>query len=659
MIIYQATKGEFMTHVTEDSIALKIHEAYINKKGSKTSESEINSWDKSMIYMYKVLNSRDIPDDINIAIEYMIPANSMRIDFILSGLDEKNDNSVVIIELKQWDKINLIEDEDDIVETYLGGRMRKKPHPSYQAWTYSSLISEYNEAVQTEPITLYPCAYLHNYFKTGNDPLTNNIYNDCIAKAPVFTKGDTLKLRGFITTYIKKSDHNKLLYLIERGRIRPSKSLQDSLLEMLDGNQEFIMIDEQKVVYETALKMAKKTKDTNKKQVLIVQGGPGTGKSVLAINLLVQCTSLELVCQYVTKNSAPREVYSNRLQQNHKKSFINNLFKGSGVYTESLKNEIDALIVDEAHRLNEKSGLFKNKGENQTKEIIHAAKFSVFFIDEFQKISIHDVGNKEDILKYAKSYDAEVVEMKLDSQFRCNGSDGYLAWLDDILEIRETANYDGFDFQYDFKIFDDPNELRKQIVEKNHINNKARIVAGYCWDWISNGKDNKNVHDIVINEHKFSMSWNLGNSTTWAIDSSSVEQAGCIHTSQGLEFDYVGVIIGEDLRFENGSLITDPFKRAKTDKSLSGFKSSYKRNSEETLRITDQIIKNTYRTLMTRGMKGCYIYCVDPNLKQYFIQRMTMASSTYYYPPVIDRALMVAEQPSIYQVNSDSAYKVE
>jgi DUF2075 family protein len=648
-----------MTHVTEDSIALKIHEAYINKRGRKTSESEINSWDKSMIYMYKVLNSCDIPDDINIAIEYMIPANSMRIDFILSGLDEVNNNSVVIIELKQWDKINLIGDENNIVETYLGGRLRKTIHPSYQVSTYSSLISEYNEAVQTEPISLYPCAYLHNYFKTEDDPLTNNIYDEYLTKAPVFTKGDTLKLRGFITTYIKKSDHNKLLYLIERGRIRPSKSLQDSLIKMLDGNQEFKMIDEQKVVYETALKMAKKAKDSNKKQVLIVEGGPGTGKSVLAINLLVELTSLEIVCQYVTKNSAPREVYSNRLQQNHKKSFINNLFKGSGVYTESLKNEIDALIVDEAHRLNEKSGLFKNKGENQTKEIIHAAKFSVFFIDEFQKISIHDVGNKEDIWKYANSYDAEVVEMKLDSQFRCNGSDGYLAWLDDILEISETANYDGFDFEYEFKIFDDPSELRKQIVEKNRLNNKARIVAGYCWDWISNGKDNKNVHDIVINEHQFSMSWNLGNSTTWAIDPSSVEQAGCIHTSQGLEFDYVGVIIGEDLRFENGRLITDPFKRAKTDKSLSGFKSSYKRDREETLRVTEQIIKNTYRTLMTRGMKGCYIYCVDPSLKEYFMQRMKKMNSSYYYNPVFEQILKVADQSGIYQVNSDSSTEVE
>jgi DUF2075 family protein len=486
-----------------------------------------------------------------------------------------------------------------------------------------------------------------------NDPLTNDLFQNYISEAPVFTKGDALQLRGFISTYIKKSDRKKSLYLIEHGKIRPSKSLQDSLLKMLDGNEEFTMIDEQKVVYETAMQMARKAQDNNRKQVLIVEGGPGTGKSVLGINLLVKLTSKELVCQYVTKNSAPREVYTKRLQQNHKKSFINNLFKGSGVFYESLPNEFDVLIVDEAHRLNEKSGLFKNKGENQMKEIIRASKFTVFFIDEYQKISMHDIGNKEQIKEFANLYDAEVVEMELESQFRCNGSDGYLAWLDDVLGIRQTANFDGFDFEYDFQIFDDPNELRNLIFEKNKINNKARILAGYCWNWKTEGKGNSEVYDISIEKQNFYMSWNLNNTTTWAIDPGSVEQAGCIHTSQGLEFDYVGVIIGEDLCYVNGSIITDPFKRASTDKSLSGFKSMYKNNKDEALRIADQIIKNTYRTLMTRGMKGCYIYCVNPDLKEYFVRRMTKKNKVVY-SPYLEISMKAAEQSVIYQTKNDS-----
>ena len=213
--------------------------------------------------------------------------------------------------------------------------------------------------------------------------------------------------------------------------------------------------------------------------------------------------------------------------------------------------------------------------------------------------------------------------MELESQFRCNGSDGYLAWLDNVLDIRKTANFDGMDFDYDFRVVDNPNELRKLIEEKNKINNKSRLVAGYCWDWISSGKNDSNVHDIVIPEYNFEMSWNLGNSQTWAIDPMSVNEVGCIHTCQGLEFDYVGVIIGGDIRYENGKIITDYTKRAKTDQSLKGINKITKEQGQEVAnQIADKIIKNTYRTLMTRGMKGCYIYCIDKKLQHYFKRKV-------------------------------------
>jgi DUF2075 family protein len=211
--------------------------------------------------------------------------------------------------------------------------------------------------------------------------------------------------------------------------------------------------------------------------------------------------------------------------------------------------------------------------------------------------------------------------MELKSQFRCDGSDGYLAWLDNVLEIRETANFD-LDNKYDFKVFDNPNELRKAIEEKNKVNNKSRLVAGYCWNWISEGKNKSDVYDITIPEYNFGMSWNLGNSSTWAIDKESVNEIGCIHTCQGLEFDYVGVIIGDDLRYENNHIITDYTKRAKTDQSIKGINKIAKEEGiEKAKRITDSIIKNTYKTLMTRGMKGCYVYCTDKKLNEYLKNR--------------------------------------
>jgi len=641
MIVYEATKHEFMEHVERDEIAIRIYEAYKDRIG-RTSKNEINSWNNSMNYMYKVLNTPAIPDESGIAIEYKIPASCKRIDFMISGLNEEDKNTVIITELKQWDRVEAITDKDAIIKTPYIGRF-ETVHPSYQAWSYAKLLTEYNESVQKEGVCLFPCAYLHNYFTDEDDPLLNEVYSYYIEQAPVFSKGDVFKLREFITKHIKKPDRKRSLYIIENGKIRPSKSLQDSLVRMLEGNKEFTMIDEQKAVYEQALKMARDSYRYGEKQVLLVEGGPGTGKSVLAINLLVQLTSEDMVCQYVTKNSAPRQVYSQKLQGDFKKSYIDNLFKSSGVYYEADKNEFDVLIVDEAHRLGEKSGMFKNKGENQTKEIINASKLSIFFIDENQKISTSDFGSKEEIRKYAKRFKGKLVEMKLESQFRCNGSEGYISWLDDVLDIRETANFDGFDFDYDFKIIDDPNDLRKLIEEKNKIKNNARLVAGYCWDWISEGKNNPNVFDIHIEKYDFKMSWNLDN-TIWAIDKGSVNQVGCIHTCQGLEFDYVGVIIGEDLRYENDRIVTDFTKRAKTDQSIKGLKSLYNKDKDEVLKTADTIIKNTYRTLMTRGQKGCYVFCVDEGLRDYLKRRLSMFRKPVEFSSESKSKLTAAEE---------------
>lgn len=255
------------------------------------------------------------------------------------------------------------------------------------------------------------------------------------------------------------------------------------------------------------------------------------------------------------------------------------------------------------------------------KEIINSSKFSVFFIDEAQRVTLKDIGSIELIKQFANELGVKVFEGELASQFRCDGSDGYIAWLDDVLEIRETANQNDLGMDYDFKIFDNPNTLLETIVEKNKVNNKSRIVAGYCWEWISEGKNNRDVHDIVIPEHNFSMSWNLGNEI-WAISDESVYEAGCIHTCQGLEFDYVGVIIGDDLRFENGRVITDYTKRAKTNRSVKGIKKKIKEQPELATKLVDQIIRNTYRTLMTRGQKGCYVYCTDQALAGYLNERI-------------------------------------
>ena len=613
MLVYDGFKSDFLQSVEQDTIAQEIEKNIYEKMHRRTARNEFRAWENSMEYMYKVLNDHEIPMDAGIAIEYNIPRTSKRVDFLISGYGEKKKANVVLIELKQWDEIRAVPGVDGLVETYTGNAMRQVVHPSYQAWSYAELIMDYNQSVREENISLLPCAYLHNYRRRTADPLDEMQYQVYLEDAPAFTRGQVDRLRSFIKKGIICGDQEKIIYRIEYGKIRPSKSLQDSIDKMLAGNREFIMLDEQKVVYEEILRTARRSAADCKKRVIIVQGGPGTGKSVVAINLLAQLTKEDQVCQYVSKNSAPRNVYEKKLKGSLRKSSIDNLFSGSGSFTEAKENMLDTILADEAHRLNAKSGMFHNLGENQIGEIIHAAKCSVFFIDESQRVTLQDIGSVDEIKKWAMLENAEVREMELTSQFRCNGSDGYLAWLDNTLEIRETANPDMKEIDYDIRIVESPFEMQHLIIERNRSSrNRARILAGYCWNWLKEGVNDPEVHDIKIGD--FEISWNLKNTTTFAIDEDSINEAGCIHTSQGLEFDYVGVIIGDDMRYEDGKVITDFTKRARTDQSLKGIKKLYRENPENAKEIADEIIKNTYRTLMTRGMKGCYVYCTDPKL---------------------------------------------
>ena len=591
MLIYNGLKSDFMADTENDVLETKLYDTIKQKMNRSTGLSELNSWRNSLKEMYITLNDSAIPSDAGVAIEYNIPQTSKRVDFLISGYDDNNKGNVIIIELKQWEQLQAVEGHEAIVETYTGGANRRVVHPSYQAWSYAALIKDYNQYVQDEDVELHPCAYLHNYPRKDNDPLDAKQYEDILSDAPAFTYGQRDALRNFIKKNIKTGDGEDTLVKIEHGKIKPSKQLQDSICGMLKGNKEFIMLDEQKVVYETILNLSTKCQKDNKKRTIIVEGGPGTGKTVVAINLLAELTKRDQFAQYVSKNSAPRIVYGYKLKGSMKRNSVDNLFKGSGCYTDAPLNSIGTILADEAHRLNEKSGMFQNLGENQIKEIIHASRCSVFFIDESQRVTTSDIGSVEEIEKWAQKEHSEVFRMELISQFRCNGSDGYLAWVDDVLQIRDTANYDLEGIDYDIRICDSPMEMEHIILEKNSIRNRARILAGYCWNWPKATRNDVNYHDIKIGD--YGISWNLDGGDAFAINPDSVHEAGCIHTSQGLEFDYVGVIIGDDMRYENGEIITDYSKRAKTDQSMKGIKGIAKNNPQEADRLADEIIKKT------------------------------------------------------------------
>jgi uncharacterized protein len=606
--VYSSTCQDFIRDVGTGQIAAIVERAYTRAYGHSTSESEIRSWKNSLAALSNILDHGDVPSDLGLGIEFQIPKTSKRIDVLLSGTSALDESSVLIVELKQWEFANKTT-MDGVVNTFVGGGNRDVQHPSYQSWSYAQLLRDFAVVVEDESMILNSCAYLHNMTTAGD--LKDPFYSHHLLNSPSFIGSEGPMFRGYICSKFRNGDSGLALEKLEHSDIKPSKSLADAVKGMLDGNDEFTLLDDQKVIYEKAVQLA--TKGDQKKRVFIVRGGPGTGKSVLAVNLLSKFISNGLNSRYITKNSAPRLVYAARLSGHLRKSRISALFTGSGSFVDCLNNEYDALIVDEAHRLNAKSGMFGNLGENQVKEIIQSCRTSIFFIDEYQRIHLKDVGSEELIRAYAKEMNAEVFDADLTSQFRCGGSDGYLAWIDNSLGLRPTANTSLDTSVFDFQIFDDPKEMYEKIIEMNNQNFKSRLVAGYCWNWIS--KKDPNENDIILEDGKLSAKWNLTqHGMLWIEKDESISEIGCIHTCQGLELDYVGVIIGPDLQLSGGHVITDVNERAKSDASIKGLKKMMKENPAEATRRGREIVLNTYRTLLTRGMKGCYVYCTDKEL---------------------------------------------
>lgn len=331
MIIYQSTKKDFLSSVFDNSITHKIYDVFRERIG-RTRTNEISSWSDSMVEMGKVIDSALIPDNASIAIEFNIPMTSNRIDFIITGFGKEKQGKAIIIELKRWQKAEKVEGKDGIVKTALGKGLHETTHPSYQVWSYSHLLQDYNQTIREDNISILPCAFLHNMKKVDSLDLLDSQYKKYLDIAPVYLQDDYALLKKFIEATIVSGDDKVILFKLDDGRIRPSKSLQDVLARMLKKSDEFTLVDSQKIVYEQAVNLAEKSKKDGKKRVFIVEGGPGTGKTVIAINLLVALNQINGSAVYVSKNSAPRNVYAKKLKGEYKQDYISKLFQGSGAF---------------------------------------------------------------------------------------------------------------------------------------------------------------------------------------------------------------------------------------------------------------------------------------------------------------------------------------
>lgn len=618
MILYQNTSKGFRNDVDNNVICERIEEEYVRKMGRHAVKGETRAWTNSMHFMETIVRKSAVPDDCGILIEYNIPATSKRIDFVIAGRDDSNTSNFVIIELKQWETAEAT-NKEGLVKTFINNGIRETTHPAYQAYSYKKYLRDMNSAVYLGDIRAVSCAYLHNYPRQADEPLLREQYSEIIRNTPVFFKSDSERLEEFIRKYVGKGKGMQILYEVENGRIIPSKKFVEYVSEIFRGNPVYTLLDEQMVAYANIIDIATHARG---KTTMVVNGGPGTGKSVVAMNAFVELLKRQMNVRFVAPNASFRECMVDTLARHRvdTKGRLKALFSGSGTYVNAYPNEFDVLICDEAHRL-KKKGAFSYRGISQVEDIVNAAKVSVFFIDDYQMIRPDDEGTVARIGEVCKKYGSDLRRVELKAQFRCSGAEGYLNWLEHTLQIAETANFAGWDEgAFDFRIFDDPNEMYAEICKLDDSGQKARMLAGYAWPWTSEdqGNNDAQVNDVTIPEWNFSMPWNSRSAReTWATNYEARHQIGCVHTSQGLEFDYVGVIIGKDLRYDPDSM--EVYADINNYYDTPG-KKGLKDNPEQ----LTAYIKNIYRILMSRGMKGCYVYCRDENLQRYFKERLNV-----------------------------------
>jgi len=562
--------------------------------------------------------------DNGIILEYQLPLTSRRLDCLISGRDADNNDSAVIVELKQWEECKESNGENEVV-TLVGGQYRDMLHPSVQVGQYHMYLQDTHTAFYEgeSPVRLSSCSYLHNYNYYSDDVIFSGKFTEAIKKYPLFTADDVPSFKTYLNERLSMGNGMTVLNRIENGKYRPSKKLMEHIGNTIKGKSEYILLDDQLVVYDKVLACTKDGFHDKRKTVFVIKGGPGTGKSVIALNLVADLLLAGYNAHYATGSRAFTQTLRKIVGARSPAQF-----KYFNSYSDCNINEIDVLICDEAHRIRESSNTFYTpKGRTssipQIHEIMKAAKVSVFFIDDAQIVRPNEIGSVQYIKSHAAALNCRVFEYELETQFRCSGSEGFVNWIDNTFGIRKTANilWNQKEESFDFRIVDSPHTLEDAIREKAANGFSARMTAGFCWPWskelVPGGRLN---NDVVIgsyvrpwNAHPDAtgLPANIPKASYWAYDDNGIDQVGCVYTAQGFEFDYVGVIVGNDLKysFESGAW------RGCPENSHDG---AVKRSKD---RFID-LVKNTYRVLFTRGIKGCYVYFMDKDSERFFRSRM-------------------------------------
>lgn len=625
MLLYQGTTESFETATRTNAIVDRLTENFKAQAGYAPNDSERRAWQNSLRAMAFVTMSSGLKGH-GVAIEYSLPGTSKRLDFMITGYTASGSKSAVIVELKQWEDAE--PGDGDKVVTFVGQRERDVLHPSIQVGQYHQYLSDQLEVFHKDEgqVGLSACSYLHNYAFKPSDALLETKFRTAILKCPLFSKDDFDSLVAYLKERLPAPDQAKVVDEIVQSRARPSMKLLEEVNRVVKEESRYVLLDEQLIAYNRIIAEVKHAAATGQQSIVVVRGGPGTGKSVIALNIVAELSKMGKNTHYVTGSKAftetVRKIVGSRAAQQVK--YFNS-------YMAADRHVVDVMVCDEAHRIRKTSNnRFTKKDRRSTKsqleELVHAGRVCVFFIDDRQVVRPDEIGNSSMILQYARDNGIRLFECDLVAQFRCNGSDAFINWVNHTLEIDRTANpFWDKDNAYEFKIANSPQELEAMIREKAESGKTARLAAGFCWKWSNPDENGHLLNDVKIGD--WHRPWDakpgagrlapgIPTAALWAYDPNGIGQVGCVYTAQGFEFDYIGVIIGKDLIYRAGQGWIG-VKEESQDHMV-------KRSKDKFV----DLVKNTYRVLLTRGMKGCYVYFMDEETRKFFETRIVRGAST-------------------------------
>ncbi|GAA1871990.1 DUF2075 domain-containing protein [Myceligenerans crystallogenes] len=559
-------------------------------------------------------------DGVEVILEHRLPLTSKRADVVLAGVHPVTGRpSYVIVELKQWSSAGWFEKSDTLVD--VDGARYQSLHPSHQVAGYVRYLRDFIATLAEAPDQVQGVAYLHNATDHGVQDLLSET---ALSEAPLFTGERRAGFVEWLQTLLSPVESGaRSADLLLGSPVRPSKQLMDLAAQEVRDREQFVLLDEQKVARDLVMLAVNNAHQADHKEVVLVTGGPGSGKSVIALSLLGDLARSGHSVVHATGSRSftitLRKIAgkgSSRTQQ---------LFKYFNNFMDARRNGLDVLILDEAHRIRETSALrwtpkkIREKARPQIEELLDAARVPVFLLDQHQVVRPGELGTPNDIRAAAAARGFTVREVNLSAQFRSGGSEAYIQWVQRLLGLRADGPtpWEG-DENFEVDVAESPEELEARLQAKRKKGYGARITAGYAWPWSDPREDGSLVPDVKIGT--WARPWNLRGdramggappSALWATDPAGFGQVGCVYTAQGFEYDWNGVIIADDLVW-----------RQAADAGRGGW-IARRENSRDPVftkktppEDVDRLIRNTYKVLLTRGMVGTLIYSTDPETQE-------------------------------------------